>query len=311
MAIYICLQKVQRVAQVQGSFNMTTLFQKLQYNFDDPNKAIEKLPDETLSLMNQMPPMIEPWQTQDLADNNVGGYFQDPTSTVVANIKSSYIQLRNYCLTANGLLGTSGDITSTFASIAGAGLNTVCDTFSAHTGRISGVLDYEDYLEDTTGIISTKPFYETAMNMGKSAMYIMNQTDGIEDNSPMMGSFTSLFVVPQIEALYAPLPGYVTLLGNSITLSTVEGGTPEEPTSSEVATSSLTSTQATAISNKITEIVTLLNTRRSHDETFYTNLKNFMADYNKTRQFSKMGDTQTSLVNNYIGTNKIKTRINS
>jgi hypothetical protein len=149
------------------------------------------------------------------------------------------------------------------------------------------------------------------MNMGKSAMYIMNQTDGIEDNSPMMGSFTSLFVVPQIEALYAPLPGYVTLLGNSITLSTVEGGTPEEPTSSEVATSSLTSTQATAISNKITEIVTLLNTRRSHDETFYTNLKNFMADYNKTRQFSKMGDTQTSLVNNYIGTNKIKTRINS
>jgi hypothetical protein len=149
------------------------------------------------------------------------------------------------------------------------------------------------------------------MNLAKSAMYIVNQTDGIEDNSPIMGSFTSLLVVPQITNLYNTLPGHATLLGNSITITVVTGGTSEEPTSSEVATSSLTLAQATSIKNNVNEIVTLLNTRRTHDENFFTNLKTFMADYNKVRQFSNMGDTQTSLVNNFIGTDKIKTRINS
>ena len=62
--------------------------------------------------------------------------------------------------------------------------------------------------------------------------------------------------------------------------------------------------------NELANTNTLMNTRRTHDETFYTNLKTLVTDYNTVRQFSQMGETQLDLVNNHIGTDKILSRIN-
>jgi hypothetical protein len=52
-----------------------------------------------------------------------------------------------------------------------------------------------------------------------------------------------------------------------------------------------------------------MDTRKLHDENFYTNSKTLMDDFAKVRQFSSMGQSQTALIENYIGTDKLITRI--
>jgi hypothetical protein len=54
-----------------------------------------------------------------------------------------------------------------------------------------------------------------------------------------------------------------------------------------------------------------MNTRVSHDETVFTNTKTFVRELSTVRQFTSMGETETYLANNYIGTNKLLSRINS
>lgn len=290
---------------------MTTLFQSLGYNYDNSHGSITELSTETKKMLTEMPPLIEPWQAQDLANNSVNGYLQNPVSPVSLTIKNAAISIQNSCSTANGLQGSTGAITALFANIVTTNLSDTAQAFIDHTDRLSGIKTYDDYINDTTGITSTKPFYNTAINYGKSVMYIVNQTDGIVNNAPIMGSFTSLFVKPDLDSLYSLIQTYPTLIQNSITITTETGGTIEEPTTSEVATSSLTLSQVTAINNTITTTKNLMNTRKTHDENYYTNIKKLVTDYNNVRQFSNMGDTQTSLVNDFIGTDKIKSRINS
>jgi hypothetical protein len=40
-------------------------------------------------------------------------------------------------------------------------------------------------------------------------------------------------------------------------------------------------------------------------------IQKFVDKYNTTKKFSNMGETETYLVNNFVGTDKIKERINS
>jgi len=56
---------------------------------------------------------------------------------------------------------------------------------------------------------------------------------------------------------------------------------------------------------------TLLFSRQAADVTYYTNLRTFVDNYNSVKKFTNMGETETYLVNNFVGTDKIKERINS
>jgi hypothetical protein len=51
--------------------------------------------------------------------------------------------------------------------------------------------------------------------------------------------------------------------------------------------------------------------RRNADVTFYTNLKNFVNNYNITKTISNLSETEKYLATNFIGTAKLITRINS
>jgi len=54
-----------------------------------------------------------------------------------------------------------------------------------------------------------------------------------------------------------------------------------------------------------------LVTRQTADVTYYGNLRTFVENYNTVKKFQNMGETETYLVNNFVGTDKIKERINS
>mgnify|MGYP003349892806 CR=1 FL=1 len=77
------------------------------------------------------------------------------------------------------------------------------------------------------------------------------------------------------------------------------------------ATSNLSPSQISEIENGISTVNGLLYDRYTGDITYYANLKGFVDKYNITKQFVNMGETETYFVNNFIGTPKLLSRINS
>jgi hypothetical protein len=267
--------------------NSTGVFATLNYNFDDPNGAVNVYSANTQAHLNTMPAFIESWQAQDIANNDVGGYFKNPVNTYVNTIITYSAGIRNNAnaaIAANSVISGLDNIVNVANSLA-----TTANAFLAHTNRISGVTPY-------TGQDDTIPYYDTAMGLGKSAVYITNQTDGIINSAPTMGSFTSVLVGPQVYA------NANTITADIITLTQVIAGN---------VSNTQTNTQISQIQTDLTNINSHLSGRQTNDYTFYTNLKSMVDKYNQVKKFSNMGETQQDLIQNYIGSDKLLTRLNA
>ena len=278
---------------------MATLFSKLGYNYSDPHGDVTSFSDDTIAHLDSLPSIIEDWQSQDIADNNVGSYNQNPLGTISTSIAVSANAIRNVASTIE--VFTNMGVSNVMANIANSSNNliTTANNFKDHTDRVSGVTSYSDYITEAgSAIASTKPFKDTIKGYSKLLMYVIYQTDGISNTSIMYGAQTSLFTGPEMNVYYSALSTYANIISSSISY------TPN-------VTSNLTSTQANTIYAMIANTASFIDTRRTHDETFFTNMKTMVSDYQKTRQFSNMGESETNLVNNYTGSSKILTRINS
>lgn len=278
---------------------MATLFQKLGYSYSDPHGDVTSLSDDTIQHLEALPPIIEDWQTQDISDSNVGGYNQNPLGTISTSIATSANAILNVASTIE--IFTNMGVSNVMANIANSANNliTTANNFKDHTDRVSGVTSYADYITEAgSAIASTKPFKDTIKGYSKLLMYVIYQTDGISNTSIMYGAQTSLFTGPEMNVYYTALSTYANIINSSISY------TPN-------VTSNITSTQANTIFAMIASADSFINTRRTHDETFFTNMKTMVSDYQQTRQFSNMGESETDLVNNYTGSSKILTRINS
>jgi len=278
---------------------MATLFQKLGYSYSDPHGDVTSLSADTIEHLDSLPPIIEDWQSQDISDSNVGSYNQNPLGSISTSIAVSANAIKNVASTIE--ICTNAGVSGVLANIANSANNliTTANNFKDHTDRVSGVTSYADYItEATSSIASTKPFKDTIKGYSKLLMYVIYQTDGISNTSIMYGAQTSLFTGPEMNVYYTALSTYANIINSSISY------TPN-------VTSNLTSTQANTIYAMIANTASFIDTRRTHDKTFFTNMKNMVSDYQKTRQFSNMGESETDLVNNYTGSSKILTRLNS
>jgi hypothetical protein len=130
--------------------NSTGVFATLNYNFNDPNGAVKEYSANTQAHLNTMPAFIESWQAQDIANNDVGGYFKNPVSAYVNTIITLSAQMREEANTANSS-NSSVDGLSSIITAANT-LATTANSFLAHTNRISGVTPF-------TGQDDTIPFY--------------------------------------------------------------------------------------------------------------------------------------------------------
>lgn len=261
--------------------NATGVFATLGYNFSDPNGDVISLSANTLLHMNTMPAFIEPWQAKDIANDDIGGYYQNPVS---GNVNVIITTAQNLITAAN--TGSSANITG--CDLIESAANTLYSTsqsFLAHTNRISGITPF-------VGQDVTNPYLDTAMGLGKSALYITNQTDAITNTAPIMGSFTSILIGPQIDTQTSILNNDLIILTDGVTAN------------------NLTESQINQIILDITTAGDLLSTRQNADVTYFTNLRTFVDNYNQVKQFSNMGETQTYLINNFIGTPKLLTRLN-
>jgi len=73
----------------------------------------------------------------------------------------------------------------------------------------------------------------------------------------------------------------------------------------------LTLDQANVIAGHMNTANALIETRRNHDIQFFRNSMSVISDFGKTQEFANMGEVEKNLANNYIGTDKLLSRINS
>jgi len=264
--------------------NATGVYATLGYNYSDPNNNIQTFDANTQNNLVQFPAIIQSWQAQDIASNSVGGYFQNPVVGYVNTIITLAGQM--FVLANSNSYSGSANV---FGIITAAN-NLINDSgsFIIHTNKISGVTSMTGQTDT-----QTNPYYQTAVAYGKQAIMITNQTDGITNNSPILGCMTSILIGPQLNS-------YVTALTNDLVILT-----------NGMSANNLSNAQVTQITTDLTGTDSLMTTRQSNDVTFFQKLETLVSNYNSTQQFSNMGDTETYLCNNLVGTPKLISRINS
>lgn len=267
-----------------------SIFARLQYDFDDAlyGGAVH-LTDGAKKYLNTAPATITTWQKDDIGNGVVSKsrYYQNPHADVCATLLANTIIITSY----------TGDAANTFtyAPAEGAELGNVANSFiiqinafKSHTDNISG-------LTVATESSMTVPTYDMATSYGQQLLRITNVSDGVQNATPMLGSLTSLFIGPQLAS------SNTTIYNDRITIdSSIVGGN-----------CNLTSAQVNTIISHITTANTLLYTRRMHDWTFYTQARGIVDDYNFVQRFTPMGNTQSNLVENLIGTPTLKSNLAS
>lgn len=288
---------------------MTSLFDRLQFNFDTNKFGTSlDLPEESLNTIESMSTDIElsDWQLEDLANNNIitTNYYINPLANSCNNITANLSNL------VASIYTISYPNTET-VNLLNSALNCIIqlDRFKSHTDNVSGV-------SETSGS-ATVPSYLTAINTGQTLVTLLNKTDGIANSLPAYGSLTSLFVNDELQSNNVVIGenckifiNYAAGLSSNITLLTSDSTIITSDT--EVLTTDITTLNSAAIDNIriiIDDFNDFIYDRWSHDWTFYENSVKLLDDYYKITNFNNIGSTQTYLLENYIGTSKIKTDI--
>ena len=274
---------------------MTTLYERLNLDLDTAlfGAAANLSSDAANSLIfiaDNTPPMPQ-WQ-KDAVTN--GGevpivrttYFQNPMANSLANISASALSIYN---TAE-LLG------DTSTSYLASGLMVNANTFTQHTNNISGVSIVTD---------ANVPSYDLASAVGQQIMMILAKVDGntsVQNTSPILGSFTSLFISDDIQANANALYFFATEYSSSVT-----GGGESGP----AYVSTLDPSELSNIRNYIANTSSSMNTRETFDKDYYVNVRQIIQDYSFMQQFNNMGGTNTYLTTNMIGTPELANNLTS
>ena len=262
---------------------MTTLFDRLQFNFDTTKFGTSlDLPEESLNTIDSMATDIElaDWQLEDMANNDVvtTNYYVNPVANVCNSISANLTSLVSSIQTISSPnAATNNLLNSTINCII------QIDRFKSHTDNVSGVIE-------TMGS-STIPSYLTAINAGQTLVTLLYKTDGIANSLPALGSMTSLFVESDLIANNTSVGANCQIFINSVSSNTT----------------SLTTSSINNIRSVIEVFDSFLYGRWSHDWTFYENAVKLMDDYFKMANFNDIGSTQSYLIDNIIGTDRVKT----
>jgi hypothetical protein len=131
------------------------------------------------------------------------------------------------------------------------------------------------------------------------------------NNAPIMGSFTSLMIEPQLSSNNITLNTYREIFANSVVTSTntTFDIVLQQNVTTTTVYSNLTSASMTTLITQMNNMKNFMDTRRVSDCNYYSSVRGFIEKYNKTKVLNNMGETEKYLVNNLIGTEKAKSRI--
>ena len=279
---------------------MSSIYGRLGFNTSDPisEAAVSEYTSNTVAQMNMMPPLLKTWQIQDVANSDSSGYYVNP----VANVANSI------WLSSNSTFSLTVNLESTISST----VNTVILSINAQSNVISRITA-NNYLYVTNRQSNitppnddiTTPHYTTAIARSKVLSYLTYQSDNVQNNSPIIGNFTSIMLANTLNPLYSTLSNLVIILANSITpvynISSL----------SYANTSNITLANAQSLSNVLSSIQNTMYQYPLQDTTFFNNSQNVINDFTSAAQFSHLGQTELYLIDNFIGTPKLTSRLAS
>jgi len=282
---------------------MATLFDRTGFNFTDTTGTIAVLPNTAIQQMNAAPALVSSqWMKDDLVNNDITGYYKNPVANSCNTIWNTANTLWGIANNLQGVANTTALWTTIYTTLGNiVDANTEMVQFINHTNRISGVVPITANTD-----AANKPCLEQAMQIGRALTYLIYQVDGREDNAPMLGSFTSILVANTISDYANTIVTYPNTINASITVST--SGTPPDPVIT-TNTSNLTYNTVNSIAEFANTLYTLLHDRRVHDENFYTTSNELVSEARSIRRYSNLGVSENSLVQNFIGTDKLKSRL--
>lgn len=248
------------------------IFDRLGFPDSLSANTINFSPD-TQNSLNNMPPILVTWQMEDIANDDTSGYFQNPVYYSSNYVKDMLIDIETY--------SQSKGYTTIYAAANSAVMANTATNFIDHTNRLSGVTPMT---ADTVNL----PHYQNCIGIGKALTYIVYQSDGISNNAVLTGNFGSLFTLNTI-SYYAD-----TLLADKIKI---------------VTSPSLSGSEILQIISDINGANNFMANNITQDVNYFANCNSVLASYNAVKGLSTMGDTEKYLVNNLIGTTKLKSRI--
>ena len=286
----------------------SSIYNLLGFPTNDPimNAATVEYADDVKMQMNLMPSMVNSWQQEDIANSDTNGYFVNPnqlgndtTNTATAIIISSSSMMTPI----QGDTVTITDLLTNANTKATNLLHTTVPAFEYHTQRMSNMV--------SMGSDVTNPHYELATGYGKIISYMVYKTDGIENNSTMIGSFGSILAANAISSNANTLLTLSNLYANTINATTTGTGTELDPYVT-VYTSNISLANAQSLSDTTNTVYNLMTTYMAQDKTFFTNTKNVVDAFGKVNKLDKMGQTETDLVTyRDWETDRKSTRLNS
>lgn len=284
---------------------MTTLFDRLGYNFTDTSDIV--LSNTVTEQMNSMPTLLTTWQRDDIINDSVFGYFINPcanscniilsTANTLLNVvslttsvtPSINLMFKAIKTTLSNIVGHSED-GDTITWRANSKPSTLT-SFRRHTNRISGV---DDLISTKAEQTANLPHYRTASGIGKMIMLVTYKSDETTNAASALGSFTSILIANTVKDYANTLnTHYITIIsGNDIS-----------------NVSNLTISTVTAISDFANTMNTTFHERRVHDENFYNKSIQLLQEYSSVKSVVPTSSVETDLVNNYIGSDKLKYRL--
>jgi len=276
---------------------MSSIFGRLSFDFDSSKFGeAEPLSNQSISYYETVGNQLKDWQYDDIVNSTASReqYFRNPISNVCLDIKVSANSLFEV---SNGVYFTSNPSTGNLISSTASSLILEIDALRSHTDNVSGVSSSSM----STGI----PSYDLMVAVGNEITRLLVNQEDIANTSGVLGSATSLFIEDDLTVYFSILENDVSLVNSSITIISTED--PENPGEFiDSLESNLSISQVTSVYNNVSSFYTFVNTRRTHDWQFFENSLNVLNDLSSVNRFTFVGNTQIYLINNYIGTEKLK-----
>lgn len=268
-----------------------SIFARLDYSFDDSKFGSSiYLTDGTKKYLNASAFTISTWQQNDVADGVVtrSRYYKNPHVSVISTLTSNANLIFTVANTDPANTFTLAANVAPALANAAQGYIIQLAAFKSHTDNISG-------LTTTSDGNLTAPNYDLATSVGQQILKITNKTDDVANATPMLGSFTSLFIGDE-------LTGNNSVIANDwiIMESSIVGGN-----------CTLTEAQVNTIITHIETANSLIAVRRNHDFNFYQKSRAILDDYLFLTRFDNVGNTQNYMIENLIGTDTLKTDLST
>jgi hypothetical protein len=275
------------------------VFNRLSFSFDTSKFGDSfYLSANTKEFLDTQPVSLETWQKNDLANGTIirTDYYKNPVLNACNQLESSTQNLYNTMLTISNYNSANGNLLVDSANT----LLLEIGLFKQHTSNVSGVTNAEATVPEDGSPVIEYPDYDAAIQLGQELLMLLNNTDGIQDSSPVLGNMTSLFMREEIEANTILITGDNVTINASLYLDA----------NSNVA-SNITTSAANLIVSHLQTASGMLSTRRLHDWNFFRQGLILLEDYNKIDKLENVGNTQSYLINTLIGTDEYKQKISA